>query len=145
MIKRLSLVSLPILLIALFCWSLRTGNTSGEVPKDQKQEIKHRTNPPKEQDDPSAENARAPQSKIGISGSICFVINEVFPDSPAEQAGLQPGDVIYSIEGKQFNSLKDYLTSYTLVDPGTKILFTVLRRTEAGLQMYNVSIPTVKP
>jgi len=41
----------------------------------------------------------------GVKG---VVINDLDPDSPAAQAGLQPGDVIESINRQPVNSVDDF-------------------------------------
>jgi len=97
---------------------------------------------PKSDSDPR--DLPPPRSTIGINGSIAFVINDVRSGSAADQAGLQRGDVIHSVGRKQFNSMAEFWP-WTQVEPGTQVMFTILRRTQSGVRVYDVSIPTAKP
>jgi Do/DeqQ family serine protease len=49
------------------------------------------------------------------------LVTQVLNNSPAEQAGLQPGDVISHINGKQIDSSKDLINLVTGVVPGKRI------------------------
>ena len=55
------------------------------------------------------------------------LLSEVFPDSPAEEAGLRRGDVITEIQGVQFESLNDFRNRIADLDPGEEIDLTVVR------------------
>jgi len=55
------------------------------------------------------EQIRTPQAMVGIVGNMVFLVHQVEPGSPAEQAGLRPGDLIKSVNGRQLNSIKDIL------------------------------------
>jgi serine protease Do len=49
------------------------------------------------------------RDQLGLSTNVHGVaISDLDPDSPAAQAGLQPGDVIQSIERKPVNSVADF-------------------------------------
>lgn len=62
------------------------------------------------------------------SEKIVF-INTVFPDSPAEKAGLKSGDVFYAIDGKTIEELGGYLNATDSIrgEIGTKVNITVIR------------------
>ena len=146
MFRKLLISSLLVLFVGMFVglvWS--ADSPERKNPTDTQSTSQQADNLPKRRFDPGVENLPPARSTIGITGSIGFVVNEVFPGTPADQAGLQPGDVIHSVEGVQFGSLADFLMSYSQVEPGTKVLFTVLRKTESGMQVYNVSVPTTRP
>ncbi len=52
------------------------------------------------------------KNQIGYSGSSGIAVQQVFSGSPADQAGIQPGDVILQADGKSFDSVKalhDYI------------------------------------
>lgn len=51
----------------------------------------------------------APQSMIGIRGVGAFLLDEIAPGSPAEQAGLKPGDLVTWVDGNAVASLSDVL------------------------------------
>ena len=54
------------------------------------------------------------KNQIGYNGSGGVAVQQVFSGSPADQAGIQPGDVILQADGKDFNSIKalrDYISS----------------------------------
>lgn len=50
--------------------------------------------------------------------------------SPAEDAGLEPGDVIYEINGKRINRSDDYLIEINDAIAGDTVEFTVMRQGE---------------
>ncbi|MBV8372490.1 MAG: trypsin-like peptidase domain-containing protein [Candidatus Eremiobacteraeota bacterium] len=54
------------------------------------------------------------RNQIGYNGQSGVAVQQVFSGSPADQAGIQPGDVILEVDGKTFDSRKsmhDYISS----------------------------------
>jgi S1-C subfamily serine protease len=54
------------------------------------------------------------KNQIGYNGSDGVAVQQVFSGSPADQAGIQPGDVILQADGKDYNDIKslhDYISS----------------------------------
>ncbi len=54
------------------------------------------------------------KNQIGYQGSSGIAVQQVFSGSPADQAGIQPGDVILEVDGKTFSTVKtlhDYIGS----------------------------------
>jgi S1-C subfamily serine protease len=52
------------------------------------------------------------KNQIGYSGGSGVAVQQVFSGSPADQAGIQPGDVILQADGKSFDNtkaLRDYI------------------------------------
>lgn len=72
------------------------------------------------------------------------IVKSVTPGSPAHKAGLLPGDVIVSFDGKPVRSTKDILgaVGYTI---GRRIALAVKRRGEKAprsLQVTTEPLPT---
>lgn len=47
--------------------------------------------------------------------------------SPAEKAGLKPGDIVVEVGGKPVRNLYDYMDTLSTAEPGKPIVFTILR------------------
>lgn len=59
-----------------------------------------------------AELTAGVKNQIGYSGANGVAVQQVFSGSPADQAGIQPGDVILQADGKSFDNtkaLRDYI------------------------------------
>jgi len=59
------------------------------------------------------------------------LIGDVTPDSPAQKAGLEKGDIILDIDGKPVNNSAELRMHVSLMAPGTKVNVKVFRRGEA--------------
>lgn len=60
-------------------------------------------------------------------GTKGIIIGEVMPDGPAQTAGLEAGDVVVAVDGKDFEF--DNLTSIIgLKEPGSSLVFTIYRQ-----------------
>jgi uncharacterized iron-regulated protein len=66
-------------------------------------------------------------------------IERVIPLSPAEKAGLLPGDQILSVNGKEIIKLKDLHHAVAGKDPGKEIAMTILR--EGSKKEMTVTFP----
>lgn len=73
-----------------------------------------------------------------------IMIDQVLKDSPAEKAGLQPGDEILRIEGNSFATVQDARTA--IGAKGTQTVSLVLKRDskELSLAVTPVYIPDIK-
>jgi serine protease DegQ len=67
---------------------------------------------------------------LGVSAKRGVVVGAVETGSPAEQAGLQAGDVIARIDGKPVQDANDARQRIRLRQPGDKVVFTILRKGE---------------
>ncbi len=55
------------------------------------------------------------------------LVNQVNPDSPAERAGIQPGDVLVSFNGAPLSDGGHYRNQAALAKPGSRVTLGVLR------------------
>ena len=62
-----------------------------------------------------------------ISRSEGAVVKQVEPDSPAKQAGIQPGDLIVAVDGKAIRSSGDLRNRIALTPVGRTVTLTVIR------------------
>ena len=69
-------------------------------------------------------------------------IERVIPDSPAEKAGLLPGDQFFSVEGKAITQVKDIHHALAEKGWGNDITFTILR--EGLKKEITVTLPPLK-
>ena len=61
---------------------------------------------------------------LGRAGALVI---EVVPNSPADQSGLQQGDLIINVDGSPILGMSELSARIRLSSPGTKILLSVLR------------------
>ncbi len=74
---------------------------------------------------------------VDISADYLTIITP-FPDSPAENAGLQPGDKVLAIDGEDMTGLDGELVRQKVLGPaGTTITMTILRD---GLSPFDVDV-----
>jgi len=64
------------------------------------------------------------------------VINKVVANSPAEQAGLRKGDLLFSVNGERIKSAVDLVRSVQQSEPGTIMNFDVLRQSS----IYHINV-----
>ncbi|MBV8067433.1 MAG: trypsin-like peptidase domain-containing protein [Candidatus Eremiobacteraeota bacterium] len=65
------------------------------------------------------------KNQIGYNGSGGVAVQQVFSGSPADKAGIQPGDVILQVDGKEFDSIKDLHDYIASKKPGDVIRLNV--------------------
>jgi len=70
---------------------------------------------------------RASTAAVGMSDAHGVWIESITPSSPADAAGLKPGDVIQSFDGRPVNSFDDLGTDIAGTGPGTSMTFGVWR------------------
>ncbi|MEZ5596456.1 MAG: Do family serine endopeptidase [Pseudomonadales bacterium] len=64
---------------------------------------------------------------FGASGTEGAVVVQVDPDSPAAEAGLQPGDVVIEMAGRRIEKLGDYRSQEAIVFAGDKLVLAFTR------------------
>jgi len=85
------------------------------------------------------------QPRIGVilkqqkEGQKGLVIEKVLPGSPAEKAGLLPGDQLISVEGKEVTKVRDIHKALEQKGWGNTIVFTILR--EGMKKEITVTLP----
>lgn len=61
------------------------------------------------------------------SGSEQVTIEDVHPDSPADQAGLQSGDIVEQVDGAQVTSVDNFVNTVADFEPDDTLTMTVVR------------------
>ena len=69
------------------------------------------------------------------------IVGAIVPDSPAEQAGLRPGDVVEAINGQRIASIEDAFAVVARLRPGEVIDVEFSRRVSARTQAMLESAP----
>ena len=64
---------------------------------------------------------------LGVTNQIGAIIVNVTKGSPAERAGLQPGDVLIAIDGKDISRANDVRNHIGLLPVGKKVVFEFFR------------------
>jgi outer membrane protein assembly factor BamD (BamD/ComL family) len=71
---------------------------------------------------------------FGLPGTKGALARDVTPDSPAERAGMQRGDVIMEYEGKEVKGVNHLINTIAQTEPGEVVNINVLRKgTTKGL------------
>ena len=90
---------------------------------------------PKDEFEKLMENLDGRYKGIGVTVSASkegvIKVIQVFEDSPAKEAGMRSGDIIKSVEGKEFDASElDKAVALIRGEPGTKVKIEVLRVSE---------------
>ncbi|QCO68066.1 Do family serine endopeptidase [Luteimonas yindakuii] len=64
---------------------------------------------------------------FGLPDTLGALVNEVAPDSPAQKAGIEPGDVIRAVDGTRIYQPSDLPPLIGNKAPGTRVKLTVFR------------------
>jgi len=66
-------------------------------------------------------------ASFGLQAPRGVIIAGVVPGGPADQAGLKPGDVLLSIEGRPILDARETMSDIAAVEPGDSLPLTVVR------------------
>jgi serine protease Do len=81
-------------------------------------------------------------AKLKLKGTDGVIINQVEATSPAQKAGMEPGDVIAEIDGKKIGSPSELMMTIGGKMPGDKVNVTYVRRgTEKRAEIVLVERP----
>jgi serine protease DegQ len=67
---------------------------------------------------------------FGLSKKSGAIIAGVLKGSPADRAGMRPGDILVAVEGKPVNDTTEMLNIIAQLTPGNKARITVLRKNQ---------------
>jgi len=66
-------------------------------------------------------------AKLGMERAVGALVSNVIPDSPADRAGLRPGDVIIDFNGKQITSATDLSLAVGRAKVGSQATVLIIR------------------
>ena len=79
---------------------------------------------------------------VGLDRPTGTIVAEVFADSPAEAAGIEPGDVVLSVQGREVDSSRDLARMIADHPPGENVELLILRdRRERTLDVNLDAMP----
>jgi serine protease Do len=64
---------------------------------------------------------------FGLEESVGALVSSVMPGDPAEEAGIEPGDIIVEFDGKKIGNVNDLPRTVASVPPGKKVEVKVIR------------------
>ncbi|MFC7289190.1 Do family serine endopeptidase [Herminiimonas glaciei] len=82
---------------------------------------------------------------FGLKKSTGAIIAGVLKGGPADKAGMQPGDILVSVEGKAITDMADMLNQIAQLSPGTKAKVVVLRRNQENTLNITVGMRPKAP
>ena len=69
---------------------------------------------------------------LGLARDSGLIVSDVWPGGPAEAAGLQPGDILVSVDGQPAENLPTVTYNFRLRDSTEKVQLVVLRGTDGA-------------
>jgi serine protease Do len=78
---------------------------------------------------------------LGLSRDWGVIVSDVYPEGPAEKAGLKIGDVVLGIDGHPVDSLPIFTLALYLMNNGTTAKLEILR----GKEKLNLDVPVFEP
>jgi serine protease Do len=77
---------------------------------------------------PSSEGLTPELAKaFGLENNNGALIAEVIPESPAEKAGIEPGDIVLKIDNKDIKDWNMFRNHISMLEPGTKVNLSIFR------------------
>jgi serine protease Do len=70
------------------------------------------------------------RSRLGVTAEHRAIVSEVMPNTPAEKAGLKPGDVVMSVDGQNIEDPRQLREAVQKAGPGKEIRLRILRGKE---------------
>jgi serine protease Do len=67
---------------------------------------------------------------MGLEETRGALVGDVLPDTPADEAGVQPGDVIIGMNGTDIEDFQELRNRIAATPPGTEVVFEVVREGE---------------
>jgi len=87
--------------------------------------------------DASPEDAEA----VGLSEVRGVLVNGFsYANSPAERGGLEPGDIIVAIDGRDVNYTAQLQQAVGFKQPGDRIVVTILRPTRGEVERHDITV-----
>jgi carboxyl-terminal processing protease len=86
---------------------------------------------------------------VDVKGEYLSIISPM-PGSPAEKAGLRPGDVVIGVDGEDMTGIDGELVRQKIIGPnGTTVVLTIRRKSveqpfDVTVQRAKITVPTVE-
>jgi S1-C subfamily serine protease len=64
---------------------------------------------------------------LGVPGESAVAVVAVLPNTPAQQAGIRPGDLIVAVAGQPVRRVREVLDRVAANPPGTPVVLTIVR------------------
>lgn len=84
-------------------------------------------------------------ASLGMKRPVGVLISDLYPDGPAARAGLQPGDVIIALNGRDITEPKALRFRIATLGIGDKAILTAIRRGKEVLLKLPVEAAPEKP
>lgn len=78
---------------------------------------------------------------LGLARDWGVIVSDVLPGGPADKAGVQPQDIVVSVDGRAVNSLPVFLYRSLVHPAGQPLALTVLR----GSRVVKFTMPVIEP
>jgi serine protease Do len=78
---------------------------------------------------------------LGLGQDWGVIVSDVYPDGPAEKAGLKVGDLVLGMDGQPVDGLPIFTLALYLMNNGTSAKLEILR----GKEKLNLDVPVFEP